>query len=153
LPTGTRLKAGTIETPWELIAAGGLVDTFGPENGKALRDGMKAVSYPRFRECVTSYQPPSSVPPDGWFQGHMILDIQSSTEGYEIVDATLGEASFGDAELEACLRASYKGVRVQLTTADPNMRYRLDYPVAFAFGAARESPPQSQPSEPASIPR
>ncbi len=135
LPAGTLLKTGTKETPWDLIAPGTVVDTIGPENAMELQRGMKVTSYPRFRGCAASYRPPESMKPNGWWEGNIVLDVESSADGYEIVDATVDKADFADDSLESCLRASYKGVRVRIPGLEPGKRYRINNPLAFAFGA------------------
>jgi hypothetical protein len=133
LPPGTLLKTGLKDTPWELIAPGSIGDTVGPENGMALERGMKA-TYPKFRACAANYRPPESMKSNGWWEGNVVLDVESSADGYEIVDATVDMADFADDSLESCLRARYKGVQVKVPGLEPGKRYRINYPVGFAFG-------------------
>jgi hypothetical protein len=142
LPPGTRLMSGTLDTPWELIAPTAMEDNFSFENIKGLEREMKPITRPRFLACVENYVPPEAIRAEGSFNGIMVLDIQSSSEGYEIVDATLGDSNFADATLEACLRSVYKGVRAPLKTAEPNRRIRLRYPVVFGF--RKDSSPKNR---------
>ena len=96
--------------------------------------GMTAATYPRFRGCAANYRPPESMKPNGWWEGNIVLDVESTADGYEIVDASVDQADFADNSLESCLRASYKAVRVGIPGLVPGKRYRINHPAAFAFG-------------------
>lgn len=140
LPPGTVLKSGTSETPWDLIAIGGLRDHFKFEEARQLVDGLTPQTHPGFRRCSARFVPPPEIAELGWYEGMVVLDIESSDEGYEVVDASITDGSFGDTSLESCIREVYKGVSMPASNIEVGRRYRLEWPVTFRFGAKEEMP-------------
>lgn len=144
LPPGTVLKSGTLETPWEMIATGGMRDHFKYQEARQLVDGLTPQALPGFRRCSARYVPPPEAAQLEWYEGMVILDIQSSDEGYEVVNASITDASLGDPALEECLLSVYKGLRMPATDIETGRRYRLEWPVVFRFGVKEEMPEAPQ---------
>lgn len=150
LPPGTQLKTGTRETPWEWIAPADMETLFSYSEAKALVGGMHPATYPRFRKCGASYVPPPNIPLNSRWVGVLVLDLESSVDGYEVADATVVDATFGDPVLEACMRNAFRGTRFKAANTDPGRRYRMKWDLDFHIGMP-EKQPELPPEELQSI--
>ena len=133
LPPGTQLKSGTLQTPWELLAPGSVQDQFDLSGINTLSAGIQKESRPRLRKCLESFVPPEPVKKIGFFEGEMVLDLESSAGGYKIANVSLGSGSFSDSSLESCLKSVYSDIRIPFDGAEKNLRYRIKYPVVLDF--------------------
>lgn len=69
------------------------------------------------------------------FQARLVLQLEASVDGYEIVDSVLVDENYADEQFERCLSDLVRGKlardRDLPANVTPGSRYRLEEPIRF----------------------
>ena len=149
LPTSVhRIRAlvGQTATPWDrigIIPNGELEEALGEEQGGALRRGLSQNTLEGRKECSKKWRPPEGARNSnnvGRVNVSFVLQLESSTDRYRIVEVKLVRTTFGegekaqlgsDSELEDCVLNAYRGTEVLVRGIEPGQRLRFGSGAVF----------------------